>query len=99
MTSPHGARACSISQKNGTPRRKPRNSGGSPIGVSAPPQFETMKMKNTMWNALMRYLFTRIHGRMSSIEAPVVPMRLVNTAPTARNTTFASGVPSPFTFR
>ncbi len=56
-------------------------------------------MKKTMWNALMRILFIRIHGRMSTIEAPVVPMRLAATAPMARNTTLSRGVASPFTLR
>ncbi len=37
-----------ITQKNGIPLRYPRKSGGSPIGVSNPPMFETMKMKNTI---------------------------------------------------
>ena len=38
---------CVVVQKKSTPRRKPRNSGGSPSGVSEPPMFETRKMKNT----------------------------------------------------
>ena len=41
-------------QKNGTPCRKPRNSGGSPSGVSRPPMFATRKMKNTKTWALCR---------------------------------------------
>ncbi len=73
--------------------------GGSPIGVSAPPTLDTMKMKKTTWNALIRTLFIRIHGRISTIEAPVVPMKLAATAPTARKTTFASGVAPPLTLR
>lgn len=36
-------------QKNGTPLRKPRYSGGSPMGVMLPPQLLTMKMNSTMW--------------------------------------------------
>jgi hypothetical protein len=36
---------------------------------------------------------------MSTIEAPVVPMKFAATAPIARNTTFSAGVASPFTFR
>ena len=35
-------------QKNGTPWRNPRNSGGSPRGVSEPPILLTRKMKKTM---------------------------------------------------
>ena len=78
-------------QKNGTPRRKPRNSGGSPIGVSAPPTLETMKMKKMMWYALSRPALRRIKGRIKSIEAPVVPMKLLRTAPTRSNIEFARG--------
>ncbi len=40
------------------------------MGVRHPPTFDTMKMKNTTWCAVMRYLFIRSHGRISSIEAP-----------------------------
>ena len=69
------------------------------MGVSAPPQFETMKMKKTMWNALIRILFIRIHGRISTMEAPVVPITFAISAPMARKTTLSSGVASPFTLR
>jgi hypothetical protein len=72
-------------------------SGGSPIGVRQPPTLLTMKMKKTTWKAVMRYLFIRIHGRMSSIEAPVVPMKFASTAPMRRKTQFTTGVASPFT--
>ena len=65
--------------------RKPRNSGGSPSGVSEPPALETMKMKNTTTWALWRRLsLARISGRISSMDAPVVPMKLASTAPIAR---------------
>ena len=67
------------------------------MGVSAPPMLLTIKIKKTMWKEVMRYLFMRIHGRIKIIEAPVVPKRLANTAPTARKTQFTSGVASPFT--
>ena len=46
LTSAHGGASRSV-QVKGTPRRKPRNSGGSPSGVSRPPPLETMKMKKT----------------------------------------------------
>ena len=36
---------CSVVQKKETPFRKPRKSGGSPKGVSAPPTLATRKMK------------------------------------------------------
>ena len=70
------------------------NSGGSPIGVRQPPQLLTMKMNITMCRPVMRYRFDRIQGRISSIDAPVVPMRLESTAPTARKIVFAIGVAS-----
>ena len=40
---------CCTTQKKSTPLRKPRNSGGSPIGVSAPPILLTIKIKNIIW--------------------------------------------------
>jgi hypothetical protein len=39
----------------------------------------------------------RIHGRISSIAAPVVPRTFASTAPASKKTTFASGVASPLT--
>ena len=42
-------------QKNDTPCRNPKNSGGSPSGVSDPPTLATRKMKNTT----MKVLFLR----------------------------------------
>gem|GEM_PF-6232846 len=50
-----------------------------------------------MWNPVIRYLFMRIQGRMSNIEAPVVPITLAITPPTNRKSTFKRGVDSPFT--
>src|SRR5207248_6183166 len=47
LTASHCSHKCSRVHRNGTPLRKPRNSGGSPSGVSRPPQLETMKMKKT----------------------------------------------------
>jgi hypothetical protein len=35
-------------QKKGMPLRKPKNNGGSPIGVKEPPILLTIKMKNTI---------------------------------------------------
>ena len=64
--------------------RKPRNSGGSPSGVSEPPALLTMKMKKTTTCATcLRLSLARISGRISSIDAPVVPMKLASTAPMA----------------
>lgn len=45
----------------------------------------------------MRYLFTRIHGRIISIEAPVVPITLATMAPVRRKRTLTIGLDSPFT--
>ncbi|MNV87569.1 hypothetical protein D3C71_1817030 [compost metagenome] len=88
-----GKMCCSV-QKKSTPLRKPRNSGGSPSGVSEPPALDTMKMKNTTICAVcLRPWFARISGRISSIDAPVVPMKLASTAPTARMPTLSAGVP------
>ena len=47
-TSSIGTSMASVGQKKSTPFRNPRNSGGSPSGVSEPPIFATRKMKNTM---------------------------------------------------
>src|SRR6266478_3128485 len=87
----------SATHQNGTPLRYPRKSGGSPTGVRLPPTFDTMKIKKTTWCAVSRYLFILSHGRIKSIEAPVVPNRLAANAPTNRKITFTIGVASPFT--
>jgi len=92
VTSNQGRIWCSSVQKNGTPLRYPRKSGGSPIGVSAPPMLETRKMKKTMWIPVMRYRFMRIQGRISTMEAPVVPMRLASTAPAATDTAIVTTI-------
>src|SRR5262249_49561733 len=83
--------------QNGTPLRKPRKRGGSPMGVKLPPTLETRKIKKTIWWAVRRYLFIRSQGRMSSMEAPVVPRRFEASAPTKRKRTLALGVASPRT--
>ena len=67
------------------------------MGVRAPPALLTIKMKKTTWKAVMRYLFMRIHGRIMSMEAPVVPTKLASTAPHARKRVLRSGVDSPRT--
>ena len=68
------------------------------MGVRQPPTLETMKMKKTTWCAVTRYLFMRSHGRISSMDAPVVPSTLASTAPTIRKSLFTAGVASPFTW-
>ncbi len=93
FTNSHSGHRRSVHSK-GTPFRNPRKSGGSPSGVSRPPQFETMKMKKiTMWVRWTREAFARSSGRMSRTEAPVVPIRLASTAPTRRTKVLRSGVP------
>ena len=80
-------------QANGTPRRKPKNSGGSPSGVSRPPTLLTAKMKKTtVCLACVRSVLARSSGRMSTMEAPMVPMKLASTAPTARKVRLCRGV-------
>src|SRR5690606_26474675 len=39
---------CNNVQKKGTPFKKPKNKGGSPIGVNEPPTLLTIKIKKTM---------------------------------------------------
>lgn len=51
-------------------------------------------MKNTTtctW--CLRLSLARSSGRISSIEAPVVPMKLASTAPIARMAVFSPGDP------
>ena len=53
-----------------------------------------MKMKKTTTCVVRaRCAFARKSGRMSSADAPVVPMMLASAAPMARNATLTSGVP------
>ena len=42
----------------------------------------------------LRRAFARIYGRMSSMDAPVVPIRLAITAPTVRYAVLTNGVPA-----
>jgi hypothetical protein len=85
---------CFAVQKKSTPFRKPRNSGGSPSGVSEPPALLTVKMKNTTTCATcLRLSLARMSGRISSIDAPVVPMTLASTEPAAMMVTLVSGLP------
>ena len=82
-------------QSNGTPFRKPSSSGGSPMGVSRPPQLATIKMKKmTMWATRLRRLFALSSGRISRTEAPVVPSRFASTAPRPSMPVLTSGVPA-----
>ena len=85
---------CVVVQKKSTPRRNPRKSGGSPSGVSEPPIFDTRKMKNTItWTLCRRSSLARMIGRIITMDAPVVPMRLASTVPIASRTVLAPGAP------
>ena len=54
----------------------------------------TMKMKKiTTCAQLLRLSLARISGRISSIDAPVVPMKLASTPPISRMPVLSSGVP------
>jgi hypothetical protein len=86
-------------QVKGTPRSIPRKSGGSPSGVSRPPQLAATKMaKMTVWALYRRSLLVFSSGRISSIAAPVVPMNDAASPPTARKIVLLRGVArmSPF---
>ena len=89
-----GAMAPSVQPKP-TPRRKPRNSGGSPSGVRAPPMLPTRKMKKTKtWVLCRRSPLARISGRISSMAAPVVPSRLAASVPRPSRARLVAGVPT-----
>ena len=89
----HGFHRLSV-QVNGTPRRNPRNSGGSPIGSRHPPTLLTRKMKNTtVCTRCVRCALARSTGRISSMLAPVVPSRFASTAPSASMLVLAPVLP------
>ena len=80
-------------QKKGTPFKKPRKSGGSPIGLSRPPILLTIKMKKTViWAVFFLWEFVCNSGRINSILAPVVPIMLARTAPVNKNKVLLRGV-------
>jgi len=90
-----GSANARVVQKKSMPFRKPMNSGGSPSGVSAPPTLPTSTMKNTTeWTTCRRPAFAVSSGRISSIEAPVVPMKLASDAPSASSAVLTAGVPA-----
>ena len=71
-------------------------SGGSPSGDSAPPTLPTSRMKNTIVCDAMPALprCAVMSGRISSIDAPVVPMMLAIAVPSARMPVLSHGVPT-----
>ena len=85
---------CSAVHKNGTPFKKPKNKGGSPKGVSEPPILATKNIKNTTTCTLcLRLSFALSSGRIISIAAPVVPIKLANNVPIANSKVFNFGLP------
>ena len=80
-------------QVNGTPRRKPMNSGGSPSGVSMPPLLAITRIaKITVCTLCLRSSLMLSSGRISSIAAPVVPMKDATTPPIAITIMLLRGV-------
>ena len=58
-----------VVQKKLIPFKKPKNKGGSPSGVSAPPILETRKIKNTnIWTLLFLSLFDLLILFLKNIE-------------------------------
>ena len=94
-----GVSKCTVVQKKSTPFKKPKNKGGSPSGVNAPPIFATKNIKNIIICVLcFRNLFALIKGRISNIAAPVVPIQEANKKPIKRNKEFILGVPTKLPF-
>ena len=81
-------------QKKSTPFKNPKNNGGSPKGVREPPALDTMKIKNTTtWATCLRLSLALMSGRIMSMDAPVVPMKLAKNAPIARMAVLRPGLP------
>ena len=49
--------------------------------------------KMTTWATCLRLSLARIKGRISSIDAPVVPITLANTAPKPKMAVLSPGLP------
>ena len=50
--------------------------------------------KTTEWTRYLRWALARSRGRISSMAAPVVPIQLARTVPTASRRVFTTGVPT-----
>ena len=88
-----------VVQKNLIPSKKPKNKGGSPKGVNAPPMFATRNIKKTIVCTLyLRHLFALIIGRIKRMEAPVVPIHDAKAVPNKIKQEFNFGVPTKFPF-
>ena len=62
------------------------------MGNKQPPQLQTMKMKKTtVCLTCLRSRLVSSKGRISSMAAPVVPIRLANTEPMAMNVVLVTG--------
>ena len=84
-----------VVQKKSTPFKKPKNKGGSPNGVKEPPIFATRNIKNTnICTFFFRHLFALINGRISNIDAPVVPIHDAIAVPINKNNVFTFGEPT-----
>ena len=84
-----------VVQKKSTPFKKPKNNGGSPNGVKEPPIFATKNIKNTnICTFFFRHLFALINGRISNIDAPVVPIHEAIAVPINKNNVFNFGEPT-----
>ena len=60
-----------------------------------PPMLDTMKMKKmTVCLTCVRWRFVCSSGRISSMEAPVVPTKDARTPPRTRNPVLVTGVAS-----
>mgnify|MGYP000164362401 CR=1 FL=1 len=84
-------------QEKLTPFKKPKNKGGSPIGVSEPPMLETKNIKNII-KCVLFFLqeLALISGLMSNIDAPVVPIIEANIVPTINKIVLVLGFPDKF---
>ena len=81
-------------QPKSTPRRKPRNSGGSPSGVSEPPMLPTRKMKKTKTCVrCFRSPLARDQRADRRHGGTVVPSRLAANVPRPRRARLVLGVP------
>ena len=88
-----------VVQKKSTPFRNPKNSGGSPKGVSAPPILATRKIKNTIvCTVCSLQIFARNTGRIKSIAAPVVPIQDASIVPINISIVLLCGVPGNLPF-
>jgi hypothetical protein len=81
--------------KKGTPFKKPKKSGGSPIGVRHPPIFAMRKMKKIKMCVLyFLFSFALRSGLIKSIAEPVVPINEERKVPIKSKIVLNIGVPT-----